>query len=118
MRPHMEALSLSSEKLEPDGVYLLENGVDAFIYIGKEAPGAVVQDLLGAPPSARQAFATAAAYRRHVPLSSDTSACVGKCTSSHLCAWPDCWSGQVPSVLIYQSVHIGRELVPSSTLCE
>ena len=44
----MDALSLSSEKLEPDGVYLLENGVDAFVYIGKEAPSAVVRDLLGA----------------------------------------------------------------------
>ncbi len=44
----MDALSLSSEKLEPDGVYLLETGVDALVYIGKEAPSAVVQDLLGA----------------------------------------------------------------------
>ena len=44
----MDALSLSSEKLEPDGVYLLENGVDALVYIGKEAPSVVVQDLLGA----------------------------------------------------------------------
>ena len=44
----MDALSLSSEKLEPDGIYLLENGVDALVYIGKEAPSAVVQDLLGA----------------------------------------------------------------------
>ena len=44
----MDGLSLSSEKLEPDGVYLLENGVDALVYIGKEAPSAVVQDLLGA----------------------------------------------------------------------
>ena len=50
-RPCMDALSLSSEKLEPDGVYLLENGVDALVYIGKEAPSAVVQDLLGASPA-------------------------------------------------------------------
>ena len=48
--PRLEALSLSSEKLEPHGLYLLENGVDALIYVGKQAPERVVQDLLGARP--------------------------------------------------------------------
>ena len=68
VRPRMEALSLSSEKLELDGVYLLENGVDAFIYIGKEAPSAVVQDLLGATPKAVSCYTVAGACHCHVPM--------------------------------------------------
>lgn len=46
-QPRLDGLSLSSEKLEPHGLYLLENGVDALIYIGKEAPARLVQELLG-----------------------------------------------------------------------
>lgn len=45
----LDGLSLSSAKLEPQGLYLLENGVDALIYIGKQVPAHVVQELLGEP---------------------------------------------------------------------
>eukprot|EP00873_Tetraselmis_striata_P007892 jgi/Tetstr1/428156/TSEL_018207.t1 len=41
------ALSLSSEKLDPRTIFLLENGVEAFMYVGKQAPAEMVQDLLG-----------------------------------------------------------------------
>lgn len=47
MQARLVGVSLSSEKLDPEGLYLLENGVDALIYIGKEAPQRVIQDLLG-----------------------------------------------------------------------
>lgn len=47
MQSRLVGMGLSSEKLEPQGLYLLENGVDALIYIGKEAPQRVIQDLLG-----------------------------------------------------------------------
>ena len=43
------ALSLSSERLEPDGVYLLENGAEATLWVGKLAPQELVMALLGVP---------------------------------------------------------------------
>ena len=40
-------LSLSYEKLDPKGVYLLEDGSNAYIWAAKGASGEVVQNLLG-----------------------------------------------------------------------
>ncbi|KAL5715392.1 Protein transport protein Sec24C [Ranunculus cassubicifolius] len=42
-------LPLSSEHLEEDGVYLLENGEDGLIYVGKDASIEVLQQLFGVP---------------------------------------------------------------------
>jgi len=42
-----EAISLSSEKLEPKGIFLLENGMDAYMYIGKRVERGVLRDILG-----------------------------------------------------------------------
>lgn len=33
-----------------EGVYLWENGWDAVVYVGQNAPGILVSALLGAPP--------------------------------------------------------------------
>lgn len=41
------ALALSAEKLEPSGVYLLENGFEAMLFFNREASPEVVQQLLG-----------------------------------------------------------------------
>ena len=45
-----DKLWLSAEKLDPEGLYLLENGHEAFLYVGKAAPPQAVHALLGAPP--------------------------------------------------------------------
>lgn len=42
-----EPLPLSSEGLEPGGVYLYEDGRDAVVYVDRDAPPALVRDLLG-----------------------------------------------------------------------
>lgn len=38
---------LSSEKLDPDGVFFLENGLEAYIWVGKQTPREVVHALFG-----------------------------------------------------------------------
>ncbi|KAL2612677.1 hypothetical protein R1flu_024369 [Riccia fluitans] len=38
---------LSSENLDPDGVFLLETGEDAFLYVGKQAPVELLEQVLG-----------------------------------------------------------------------
>ncbi|KAH8548969.1 Sec23/Sec24 trunk domain-containing protein [Umbelopsis sp. PMI_123] len=43
------ALNLSSEKLERYGAYLLENGQDMFLWLGKDVVPQLCMDLLGAP---------------------------------------------------------------------
>ena len=43
--PVPDKLWLSSEKLQPEGVYLLENGFEAFIYVGKAVAPQTCQDL-------------------------------------------------------------------------
>jgi len=42
-----DGLVCSAESLEAGGVYLLENGHDAYLYVDKMAPPELVQDLLG-----------------------------------------------------------------------
>jgi protein transport protein SEC24 len=44
-----DKLWLSAEKLEPDGVYLLENGFECWLYFGKSVGPDVYSSLLGAP---------------------------------------------------------------------
>lgn len=39
-------MNLSSEKLEPHGCYLIENGQSIYIWIGKSAVPALCKDLL------------------------------------------------------------------------
>ncbi|CAI5466189.1 unnamed protein product [Closterium sp. Yama58-4] len=41
------ALPLSSEKLEPDGVFLVENGEEAVVWVGREADSHLLFDLFG-----------------------------------------------------------------------
>lgn len=41
------SLSLSSEKLQEDGVYLAENGYDGYIYFAQQVPTHLVRALLG-----------------------------------------------------------------------
>lgn len=41
------SLALTAEKLEPSGVYLLENGFEARIAFGKEAPRELIEALVG-----------------------------------------------------------------------
>ena len=41
------SLSLSSEKLQEDGVYLAENGYDGYIYFAQQVPTQMVRGLLG-----------------------------------------------------------------------
>ena len=43
----LDTLPLSSANVEPDGVYLLENSAEAWLYFGGSAPPALVADLLG-----------------------------------------------------------------------
>jgi len=40
-------LSLSSENLEHDGIYLLENGEDAMLYVNAQASREVLHQLFG-----------------------------------------------------------------------
>ena len=47
--PVPESLPLSAEHLESDGVYILENGYDIFLYFAREAPAHAVEQLLGTP---------------------------------------------------------------------
>ncbi|PSC68317.1 transport Sec24-like protein [Micractinium conductrix] len=47
--PLPDKLWLSAEKLEPDGVFLLENGYEAFIWVGKAVPPATATALFGVP---------------------------------------------------------------------
>jgi protein transport protein SEC24 len=44
----LDTLPLSSANVEPEGVYLLENSAEAWLYFGSNAPPALVADLLGA----------------------------------------------------------------------
>ena len=41
------SMSLSSEKLQEDGVYLAENGYDGYIYFAQQVPAQMVRALLG-----------------------------------------------------------------------
>ena len=41
------SLSLSSEKLQEDGVYLAENGYEGYIYFAQQVPTQMVRALLG-----------------------------------------------------------------------
>ena len=41
------SLSLSSEKLQEDGIYLAENGFDGYIYFAQQVPAQLVRALLG-----------------------------------------------------------------------
>jgi protein transport protein SEC24 len=43
---------LTAAVLDPEGVYLLENGVDAYVYVGAAAPAATCAALLGVPSPA------------------------------------------------------------------
>lgn len=47
--PVPDKLWLSAEKLEPEGVYLLENGFEAFIFVGKAVAPQTCQALFGVP---------------------------------------------------------------------
>jgi len=38
---------LSAEKLEPHGVYVLEDGSDVFVWVGKETPRDMLQNVFG-----------------------------------------------------------------------
>ena len=42
-----DSLPLSAEHLDSSGVYVLENGCDIFLYVGRDVPPAVVEQLLG-----------------------------------------------------------------------
>lgn len=42
-------LPVSSEKLDPTGAFLVENGLDAFVYLGQSAPPELCMALIGAP---------------------------------------------------------------------
>lgn len=48
--PVPDKLWLSAEKLDPEGVFLLENGQEAFIYVGKAAAQGTLQALFGEQP--------------------------------------------------------------------
>lgn len=43
----LPTLPLSSANVDPEGVYLLENGSEAWLYFGGAAPPQLVADLLG-----------------------------------------------------------------------
>jgi protein transport protein SEC24 len=43
----LDTLPLSSANVDPEGVYLLENGAEAWLYFGGDALPALVADLLG-----------------------------------------------------------------------
>lgn len=45
--PVPDKLWLSAEKLDPTGVFMLENGQEAFIYVGKAVPSATLEALFG-----------------------------------------------------------------------
>lgn len=45
--PVPDKLWLSAEKLDPEGVFLLENGFEAFVFVGKAVPPDTLQALLG-----------------------------------------------------------------------
>lgn len=67
--PVPDKLWLSAEKLEPEGVFLLENGAEAFVYVGKAAPPALLQALFGERPlggAAGQGLRSGALCRRAV----------------------------------------------------
>ena len=49
--PLPPTLSLSSEKLDPDGVFLLENGQDGLVWVGKLAPPEMLLALFGVETS-------------------------------------------------------------------
>lgn len=42
-------IPLSSEKVNDDGIYLLENGEDGFIYVGSLVNSDILQQLFGVP---------------------------------------------------------------------
>lgn len=46
----LDTLPLSSANVDPEGVYLLENGAEAWLYFGGATPPQLVADLLGEPP--------------------------------------------------------------------
>lgn len=43
------ALNLTAERLSPDGVYLLDNGVELLLWVGRAAPPQLLDALFGAP---------------------------------------------------------------------
>lgn len=43
----LESVPLSSGNVDPEGLYLLENGAQAWLYFGAQAPPQLVHDLLG-----------------------------------------------------------------------
>ncbi len=45
--PVPDKLWLSAEKLDPEGVFLLENGFEAFVFVGKAVAPDTLQALLG-----------------------------------------------------------------------
>ena len=45
--PVPDKLWLSAEKLDPEGVFLLENGFEAFIYVGKAVAADTCAALFG-----------------------------------------------------------------------
>ena len=42
-------IPLSSEHISDDGVYLLENGEDALIYVGSSVKPEIIQQIFGSP---------------------------------------------------------------------
>lgn len=42
-------IPLSSEQVNDDGIYLLENGEDGFIYVGSLVNSDILQQLFGVP---------------------------------------------------------------------
>lgn len=62
-------VGLSSEKLEAEGVYLLENGEDAFLWAGKAAPPDVLAALFGVRSLDQVAPGQLQLARRDSPLS-------------------------------------------------
>ena len=44
-----KVLNLSVDRLSSDGIYLLDNGVDMFMWVGREADQNIVNSLFGVP---------------------------------------------------------------------
>ena len=44
-----ERLPLTAEKIESNGLYILENGFDLFVQIGRDVPSQCIEQLLGTP---------------------------------------------------------------------
>jgi hypothetical protein len=47
------SMALSSDKLDASGIYLCENGLQLMLWVGRQAPASLVQELFGVADQVR-----------------------------------------------------------------